>query len=159
MSTQRLEHNHDVRLERPAERKSDSLHRVEVITGVGRRRRFSRETKADIVLESRAPGAVVSEVARRHGLTPQQLFGWRRELRAAIAGCKSQGIASSTFAPVVIEGSSAAQQLGAATGARPIVERGLIEIAIGEALIRVRDGVASRTLAAVLRAVKAQHDT
>lgn len=152
MSKQRLEHNHDDTLERPAESKSDSLQRVEVITGIGRRRRFSRQTKADIVLESRAPGAVVSEVARRHGLTPQQLFGWRRELRAATAGCKSP-VGGSTFTPVVIQG-SAAHQHEAATGARPMVERGLIEIAIGEALIRVRDGVAPRTIAAVLQAVK-----
>jgi transposase len=36
------------------------------------------DDKARIVEETSAPGAVVSEVARRHGLTPQQLFGWRR---------------------------------------------------------------------------------
>jgi transposase len=28
-----------------------------------------------------APGAVVSEIARTLGVTPQQLFGWRREAR------------------------------------------------------------------------------
>jgi transposase len=78
------------------------LQRVEIITGAGRRRRFSRDTKARIVLESRAPGAVISEVARRHGLTPQQLFAWRRELRATIAGSDVPTAATTTFTPVVV---------------------------------------------------------
>jgi Transposase len=36
------------------------------------------------VFESALPGANVSAVARRNGLSPQQLFGWRREVRALI---------------------------------------------------------------------------
>jgi transposase len=52
-----------------------------VITGTGRRRRFSGDDKARLIEETLAPGAVVSEIARRHGLTPQQLFTWRREAR------------------------------------------------------------------------------
>ena len=39
--------------------------RVEVLTGLGRRRRWSAEDKAQIVAEAMAPGATVSEVARR----------------------------------------------------------------------------------------------
>jgi len=31
--------------------------------------------------------AVVPDVARRHGLTPQQLFGWRRQARQPASGC------------------------------------------------------------------------
>jgi hypothetical protein len=46
--------------------------RIEVITGVERRRKWSAQEKAAIVAESLAEGAVVSEVARRHGLNPQQ---------------------------------------------------------------------------------------
>ena len=53
--------------------------RIEVINGAGGRRRWSADDKARILEETLVPGAVVSEVARRHGLTPQQLFGWRRE--------------------------------------------------------------------------------
>src|SRR5258708_14023425 len=56
-----------------------SVRRIELITGTGRRRRWSDTDKARIVVESLRPGANVSEVARRHGLSPQQLFGWRRE--------------------------------------------------------------------------------
>jgi transposase-like protein len=60
--------------------------RIEVITGVERQRKWSAEEKAEIVAESLAEGAVVSEVARRHGLSPQQLFGWRARLRDAVKG-------------------------------------------------------------------------
>lgn len=49
-----------------------------MITGAGGRRRWSAAEKARITEEARAPGAVVSEIARRHGMSPQHLFTWRR---------------------------------------------------------------------------------
>jgi transposase len=52
--------------------------RVEVITSLQRRRRWSAEEKAAIVEETYAPGMSVSLVARRHGIAPNQLFTWRR---------------------------------------------------------------------------------
>ncbi len=52
--------------------------RVEVLTGPVRRRRWSAEEKARIVEETLAPGARVSEVARRWQVCSQQVFGWRR---------------------------------------------------------------------------------
>ncbi len=52
--------------------------RVEVITGAGGRRRWSAAEKARITEEAMAPGAVISEIARRHGMSPQHLFTWRR---------------------------------------------------------------------------------
>jgi transposase len=45
-----------------------SFRRIEVLTGVPRRRRWSAAEKAAIVAESLAPGAVVSTVALRRGL-------------------------------------------------------------------------------------------
>jgi transposase len=156
MSKQRFEHKHEDTPKPTAESKPNTLQRVEIITGAGRRRRFSRDIKARIVLESRAPGAVVSEVARRHGLTPQQLFGWRRELRTAVAGSDVPSMATSTFTPVSIAGGSLVSARDqAATRARPMVGSGLIEIKIGEFTIRLRDGVAPGMIAAVLRVVRA----
>ena len=52
--------------------------RIEVFTGAGRRRNWSPEDKAAIIAESYVAGETVCAVARRHGLTPQQLFTWRR---------------------------------------------------------------------------------
>jgi transposase len=57
--------------------------RIEIRGGVGRRRRWSAEEKGGIVAASFAPGAVVSEVARRHGILPQHLFAWRKAARGA----------------------------------------------------------------------------
>ncbi len=55
--------------------------RVEVLTGPGRRRRWSADEKARIVAETLVPGARVSEVARRWQVCSQQVFGWRRAMR------------------------------------------------------------------------------
>src|SRR5215831_21203138 len=60
--------------------------RIEVITGVERRRKWSAQEKAAIVAESLAEGAVVSDVARRHGLNPQQLV----RLASAFAQCRER---------------------------------------------------------------------
>src|SRR4029450_12872656 len=55
--------------------------RVEIRSGVGRRRRWSDEDKGRIVAESYAPGAAASEIARRHEISPQHLFTWRKAAR------------------------------------------------------------------------------
>ena len=54
------------------------VRRLEVITGAGGLRRWSAAEKARITEEAVAPGAVVSEIARGHGMSPQHLFTWRR---------------------------------------------------------------------------------
>src|SRR5204863_6439647 len=55
-----------------------TIDRVEVITSVQRRRRWSAEEKVRMVQETYAPGMSVSLVARQHGVAPNQLFTWRR---------------------------------------------------------------------------------
>jgi len=67
--------------------------RVEVITSVERRRRWSPTEKEQLVAASLEAGASVSSIARQAGIHPSQLYGWRRQLRAR------QGIG---FAPVQI---------------------------------------------------------
>src|SRR3954467_6309160 len=59
----------------------EPIRRMEVFTGAGRRRSWSAADKAAIVAESYGSGETVCGVARRHGLTPQQLFSWRRLAR------------------------------------------------------------------------------
>lgn len=59
-------------------RMTDAPEKVEVITSVQRRRRWSAAEKMRMVEESQGPGASVSLVARRHGVNPNQLFTWRR---------------------------------------------------------------------------------
>ena len=57
---------------------SDTFSKMEVITGVARRRRFSTELKLAVVAETMQPGMSVSYVARRHGLSPSLVFRWRQ---------------------------------------------------------------------------------
>jgi transposase len=63
----------------------DTFRRIEVITGVARRRHWPRSEKAQIVAESYAPGASATAVAARHGLHCNQIFAWRRQFRNRVA--------------------------------------------------------------------------
>ena len=126
--------------------KGDDLQRMEVITGVGRRRKWPDDFKAKVVAESLEPGVVISQVARRHGLTPQQLFGWRNQMRSSAPSAEAP-----QFAPVVIAPEAAGTPMKPDAGE----DRGLIEIVLKTAVIRVRVAVTEATLTSVLRAVKA----
>src|SRR5260221_7294279 len=57
--------------------------RVEILGGLERRRRWSQDDKARIVEETLAPGAKVTEVARRNGVAASLVFTWRRQARTA----------------------------------------------------------------------------
>jgi transposase len=122
--------------------KSEPLRRLEVFTGSGRRRTWTPEQKAEIVAECNRTGASVSAVARRHGLTPQQLFGWRRDVRRRA----EEPAMVPAFAPVVVVPD-------ATMPTRP--EPCLIELVIGAVMVRIPRGVDSATLEVVVRAVKA----
>jgi transposase len=135
--------------------KPEPVRRLEVFTGSGRRRTWTPVQKAEILAESYESGEKVSAVARRHGLTPQQLFGWRREARrrARRRASNDEGAARETaFAPVVVE--KALQRSEAPIGSHPIGSA-VIEIVIGAATVRVAPGTDAATLTAVLRAVRA----
>lgn len=54
--------------------------RVEIL-GAERRRRWCEDKKLDIVMSVGADGATVTEVARRHDVTRQQIYAWRHELK------------------------------------------------------------------------------
>lgn len=121
------------------------VRRMEVITSDVGRRIWSPEEKARILAEAAVPGAVVSEVAQRHGLRPQQVFCWRREARAA----SHSQVEGMVFAPVVLD--------AAPSSATPIPkEPPVIEVQIGDAVVRVPAGMDGATVKAVLRAVRAK---
>ncbi|WP_172626723.1 IS66-like element accessory protein TnpA [Bradyrhizobium ivorense] len=118
---------------------ADTLQRVEIITGTGRRRRWSTDAKATIVAESFAPGASVSAVARRHDISPSLLFLWRRQ------GTGEQGDRGmpAGFVPVAIAGCGG-----------PSEEQAAIEIEVGAVRIRIRGTVDRQALCEVLAAVR-----
>src|ERR1700745_2097747 len=90
--------------------------RVDIQVGAGRRRRWSDEVKGRIVAESYAPGAVVSEVARRHGISPQHLFVWRKAARAGVLSLPADE--APLFVPVVTEAAWRWAGHGSGNGAR-----------------------------------------
>ena len=57
------------------------LPRVEVITSVQRRRRWSTADKVRLVEEATQPGMSVSYVARQRGVAPSLLFAWKRRMQ------------------------------------------------------------------------------
>jgi len=129
------------------------VRRLEVINGALGRRRWSPEAKARIVAESLAPGVVVSEVARRHDLLPQQLFAWRRQAKRGQLALPAEAL---SFVPVIAtaEVSSPPAPLlepPAPTCAEPAAA---IEVVLAGAVVRVPPGVDGRLLAKVLRAVR-----
>src|SRR5580704_17153807 len=86
----------------------DTLRRIELITGTGRRRRWDAETKGRLVAESFDPGRSVSEVARRHDISPSLLFLWRRQAAEAMKNAESnvRGGPASTAVPRHIAGAA-----------------------------------------------------
>jgi len=63
---------------------------IEVLTEPERRRRSVQE-KLAIIQETMEPGATVSAVARRHGLNPNLLFGWRKQYQDGSLAAVSAG--------------------------------------------------------------------
>ncbi len=55
-----------------------SYPKAEVLTGPERRRRWSVAEKLEMVARTRETGVTVSLVARQCGVSPNQLFTWRR---------------------------------------------------------------------------------
>jgi transposase len=104
------------------------------------------------VAEAIAPGAVVSAVARRWQVHPQQVFGWRRE--AVCAGLASPSAVAMAgppvpdFVPILAEAVAADPTLAAA----PVPA---IEVELADAVVRIVGGTDTALLAAVLRAVRA----
>src|ERR1700681_129438 len=90
-------------------------HAVEVSQPPVRRRRWSEAIKARIVAESFAPGAVVSEVARRHDLSPQHLSAWRKAARSGLLKLPNGTMPAATRP----SGTGAAQDISASSRQAP----------------------------------------
>ncbi len=108
---------------------------VELVTSgrVGRvRRDWPEDFKAEMAARSMMPGVNASALAREIGISPSQLFGWRRY-------CRDHGLVE-TVCDV---------------SARRAEEKGSIEIEINGVVVRCTGSVDERALARVIRAVRA----
>jgi transposase len=131
------------------EAKGVGYRRIEVLTGPGRRRNWSDDDKARIIAETSEPGAVVSAVARRWQVSPQQVFDWRRQARKALEAATAPAVPA--FVPIVAE-PPAPMPEPAASPAPPTTP---IEVKLGGAVLRIAPGTDEGLLATVLRAIRA----
>jgi transposase len=140
---------------------SARVRRGEVLIGVERRRKWSDEMRIAIVAEALEPGVVVSQVARRHDLNPSQLFGWLKHYRAEVMALRSAKLAASApaFVPAMLDVTDVATTpqvpIIAAGATVSTAAPGLIEISIAAMTIRVHGAADAKTIALVLKALRA----
>jgi transposase len=125
--------------------------RVEVITGVGRRRSYSAAEKQRLVEEAFRPGVTVVDYARQQGLCASLLHRWRRQARQGPAEPLPAPLAA-TFVPIGL-----ASELPAAPTCPPAPSRfGMMEIDLGRGrCIRVDRDVDADALRRVLQVLDA----
>ena len=121
-----------------------TMARVEVITSVQRRRRWSMRDKERIVAAALEPGAVASEIARRAGIHTSQLFRWRRQL------CGPSQL-TPAFSAVALVPEPITPPASLPTAPAGVID---IEFAAG-ARVRISGAVDSATVSAVIGALAA----
>ncbi|MBA2686009.1 MAG: transposase [Gemmatimonadaceae bacterium] len=129
------------------------IQRFEVFTGGGRRRVWSADDKAVIVAESLSGRETVCAVARRHGLSPSQLFAWRRLLRSDVADPSFPSFVPAVItapvpAPVVTSMPKRRRSRRSTSGATAV------ELKIDGVAVKIAQGADAKVIAAVIGALK-----
>ena len=128
----------------PSGEVASPVRRMEVVM-VGSRQRWSDDTKRMVVRETFAPGASVSAVARKHGVTPSLVFSWRKRMREELG---YQRIAENTSPPCLVP-------LATITAPSPEPEPPTIEIDLGGmAHVWIKGPAPAELVDAVLRALR-----
>jgi len=134
--------------------------RVEVLSGVERRRSWTVEQKRTIVGESLGPDLTPTEVARKYGISTGQLYTWRQQLVSFQGAVVTRTVAQ--FAPVELTPPAETPDptpVDVPTQASPLLPpraEGLIEILLpGGVSLRVDAHVDGRALRRVLGALEA----
>ncbi|WP_432331966.1 IS66-like element accessory protein TnpA (plasmid) [Agrobacterium rosae] len=117
--------------------------RMEIISGIERRRRWPVEVKLTILAEASQPGARVCDVARRHDVHPSQIRVWRRTL------CGRDD--SPSFLPVRLVDNDPSQQVPSTVSPETFVR---ISLRNGRSL-KVPANIERETLASLIACVEA----
>ena len=141
MDQSRLQARHD----------AGTYQRLEVVTGCRRRQNWPGTEKARIVAESLEPGANISEVARRNGVSRGVLTVWRRLAREALVVPEEPAL----FMPVKVTNDCARRESGVIAIKRkaPAAAR-TIEVTIADATMRVPAGADADTLETLIAALR-----
>lgn len=128
--------------------------RMEILTGVERRRDWSDDEKLSILQEAAEPDAKIADIARRHDIKPQQIYTWRRKFAAE----RAEPVVS--FLPVALIATGACDEAeqpaptdkpAAKRAARPI----RIEIGCkGGRVLKVEANIAPDVLKGLIRSVE-----
>lgn len=115
--------------------------------------------KASIVAESFSGLETVCSVARRHGLSPSQLFTWRRELRKELEerGHVFSAPRPPSFVPAVIEPLPMAEPAAVEKRTRPRRRStaSAIELEIDGVAVKIGRGADAGVITAVIEALRA----
>jgi transposase len=123
--------------------------RLEVVQGPSGRQRWPDDVKARVVADSFRPGARVADVARAHGVTRGQVYQWRMLARRGLLVLPGDDEARLDFASVVVEPE------GTAPSAEPSGPAGtVIEILVGDVVIRAPESAGAEHLARAIRAAR-----
>jgi transposase len=117
------------------------MNRIEVITSVERRRRWSRTEKERWVSVLMEPGAVAADVARKAGVDTSLLYRWRQQLASSFE--------VGTFVPLAIAPAAQDPVVEAMTPPRPAIT---IEFS-GGVHVKVEGAPDAGTLASVIGAL------
>jgi len=135
--------------------------RLEVLAGPTGRAQRSDALKAQIVAESWAPGAKVADVARRHGTTRWQIYNWRHLAKRGELVVPADAVDAPAFASIVVEdppreapramaGGPATVAPGSASARSPA----MVEIVVGDVVIRAPEAAGAEHLARAIRAAR-----
>lgn len=124
-----------------------AIQRVEVITGVERRRQFSDEEKLRLVEEAFQPGAKATAVARRLGVDVSLLYRWRRQFFGPQPRLPA-------FMPVTVAtGEPPAETAAVPTPEPSVPPVGTIEVEFATARLRITGAVDPVVLGTVIAAL------
>ena len=121
----------------------------------GKRRRFTKEYRREVVEETLLPGASIAGVALKHRLNANLVFTWRRKLLPALAPTRARGV---KLLPVTITdaGGTAAPSADSIATTKPVRRyrpRGAIEVEINGARLLIKGAVDAQALRVVLEAL------
>lgn len=105
---------------------------------------YPAEFKRRLASEACLPGISVSTLARQHAINANMLFKWRRELRAGLFESTTP-----TLLPVIVKRDAMP------TPAQHTAPPGtMIEVIIGDAVVRVHAGIDAALLKLVLQSLR-----
>jgi transposase len=130
--------------------------RIELITGRRKRRTWSDEDKAEIIAASAEPGANISDVARRYGVSRGLLGIWRKDAGLIVPGMMRAQQGAGHFVPVIVEDGKAVGARGSSgkDGATTVEEAGRIEIVVNGARVVVSGAVSPALAGAIIVALR-----